>query len=73
MAISIRLPDDLNARLERLASKTGRTKSFYVREAIEVQLADLEDYYLAERRMRAYDAAENATLDDMMTRHGVAR
>lgn len=73
MAISIRLPDDLNARLERLASKTGRTKSFYVREAIEEQLADLEDYYLAERRMRAYDAAENATLDDMMTRHGVAR
>ena len=73
MAISIRLPDDLNARLERLASKTGRTKSFYVREAIEEQLADLEDYYLAEQRMRAYDAAENATLDDMMTRHGVAR
>ena len=73
MAISIRLPDDLNARLERLASKTGRTKSFYVREAIEEQLADLEDYYLAERRMRAYDAAENATLDEMMTRHGVAR
>jgi hypothetical protein len=32
-----------------------------------------EDFYMAERRMRTYDPAENATLDEMMTRHGVAR
>jgi RHH-type transcriptional regulator, rel operon repressor / antitoxin RelB len=49
------IPDELDARLERLASKTGRTKSFYIKEAIEEHLADLEDFYLAERRMRAYD------------------
>jgi len=73
MATSIRLPDDLDARLERLSSKTGRTKSFYIREAIEEHIGDLEDFYLAERRMRAHDATENATLDEMMTRHGVAR
>jgi RHH-type rel operon transcriptional repressor/antitoxin RelB len=73
MATSIRLPDDLDARLERLSSKTGRTKSFYIREAIEEHIGDLEDFYLAERCMRAYDATENATLDEMMTRHGVAR
>jgi len=70
MATSLRLPGDLEARLERLAARTGRTKSFYIRQAIEEHVADLEDFYLAERRMRSYDPAENATLDEMMTRHG---
>lgn len=73
MTTSIRLPDDLNERLEKLAARTGRTKSFYIRKAIEEQIADLEDFYVAERRMRSYDPAESATLDEMMTRHGVAR
>lgn len=73
MAISIRLPAELEARLARLASKTGRTKSYYIKEAIAEQLADLEDYYLAERRMRNYDAGDNASLAEMMERHGVAR
>lgn len=40
-------------RLARLAEKTGRTKTFYAREAIEQHLEDLEDYYLAA------DAARN--------------
>ena len=73
MTTSIRLSDELDARLERLASKTGRTKSFYIKEAIEEHIADLEDYYLADRRMRTYNPADNATLDEMLTRHGVAR
>ena len=73
MTTSIRLPEELDARLERLAAKTGRTKSFYIKEAIEEHIADLEDFYLAERRMRSYNPAENATLDEMMQRHGVAR
>jgi RHH-type rel operon transcriptional repressor/antitoxin RelB len=73
MATSLRLPSELEARLERLAAKTGRTKSFYIRQAIEEHVADLEDFYLADRRMRSYDPAENVTLDELMTRHGVAR
>jgi len=73
MTTSIRLPDELDARLEKLASKTGRSKTFYIKEAIEEHITDLEDFYLAERRMRACDPAENATLDEMLTRHGVAR
>jgi len=73
MTTSIRLPDELDARLEKLASKTGRSKTFYIKQAIEEHITDLEDVYLAERRMRAYDPAENATLDEMLTRHGVAR
>jgi len=46
MGLSIRLPDDLNMRLTSLAQKTGRSKSFYVRKAIEDKLEDLEDLYL---------------------------
>jgi RHH-type rel operon transcriptional repressor/antitoxin RelB len=52
MALSIRLPEDIEARLDALARKTGRTKSFYVREAILEHLEDLEDYYLALERIQ---------------------
>ena len=47
--LAIRLPDDIEARLAALAHQTGRTKTFYAREAILTHLEDLEDYYLAER------------------------
>jgi len=46
---SIRLDDDLDARLERIARLTGRSKSFYVKQALEDQIQDLEDLYLARR------------------------
>lgn len=45
--ITVSLPEDLEARLEELARRTGRTKEFYVREAILEHLKDLEDYYTA--------------------------
>ncbi|WP_345860773.1 type II toxin-antitoxin system RelB family antitoxin, partial [Shewanella algae] len=44
--LAIRLPEDVEARLSALASQTGRTKTFYAREAILAHLEDLEDYYL---------------------------
>jgi RHH-type rel operon transcriptional repressor/antitoxin RelB len=46
---SIRLSDELDARLERLARLTGRSKSFYVKHAIEEQIEDLEDLFLARK------------------------
>lgn len=46
--LSVRLPDELEQRLNHLAQATKRSKSFYVREALERALADLEDAYLAE-------------------------
>ena len=49
--LAIRLPDEIEKRLESLAAKTGRTKSFYVREAIMEHLEDIEDYYLAVHRI----------------------
>ena len=49
--LAIRLPEEIEKRLESLATRTGRTKSFYAREAIMEHLEDLEDYYLAVHRM----------------------
>lgn len=50
--LAVRLPDDVEQRIEALARQTGRTKSFYVREALVEYLDDLEDYYLAEARQK---------------------
>lgn len=47
MATSIRLAPETEQRLEFLASHTGRTKAYYLREIIEQGIEDLEDYYLA--------------------------
>lgn len=49
--IAVRLPPKIEKRLVALARKTGRTKTFYVRQAILQHLDDLEDYYLAVQRL----------------------
>lgn len=74
MALSIRLPADIETRLTRLAAKTGRTKTFYVTEAINEQLSDLEDRYLAERRLTANRAGKSKSysLDDVERSLGLA-
>ena len=47
MATSIRLSPETEQRLDFLASQTGRTKAFYLREMIEQGIEEMEDYYLA--------------------------
>ena len=61
--LALRLSPDLERRLTELAQKTGRTKSFYAREAIEAYLEDLEDTYLAEQRLN--DPARRWTLEEL--------
>ena len=51
--LAIRLPETIEKRLERLAKRTGRTKTYYAREAILRHLDDLEDIYLAEKALQA--------------------
>ena len=46
--LAIRLPEEVERRLEKLAKRTGRTKTYYARQAILEHLDDLEDLYLAE-------------------------
>jgi RHH-type rel operon transcriptional repressor/antitoxin RelB len=71
--LAIRLPESIESRLEKLAAKTGRTKSYYVREAILNQLDDLEDYYLAERRFAAIESGKTRTIPmaEMLKRYGL--
>ena len=47
--LTIRLPASTEERLSRLAKETGRTKSFYVKEALKNYLEDLEDIYLSDK------------------------
>ena len=49
--LSIRLPEQLENRLIKLAADTGRPKSYYVRQAIENFLEDEEEYLLAINRL----------------------
>lgn len=51
--LAIRLSPDIEERLEQLSKKTGRTKTYYAREAIVEYLDDLEDYYLAVDRLKS--------------------
>ena len=59
--LALRLPEDIEARLDKLAKATGRTKSFYAREAILEHLADLEDLYLAEKRLAKVRTGKSKT------------
>jgi len=65
MPLSIRLPDEINERLDFLARQTGRTKAFYIREALAEIIDDLEDYYLAadilERIRKGKESTHSAT------------
>lgn len=55
MPITVRLGEALEKRLDALAKFTGRTKTFYIRQALEEKLGDLEDLYTAERRLEQPD------------------
>jgi len=73
--LAIRLPQSIEKRLEDLARRTGRTKTYYVREAILEHLEDLEDLYLAEGALERIRSGEEHTvpLKDAMKRHGLRR
>jgi len=49
--LSVRLDPDIEKRLAALAASTGRTKTYYVREAIESYLEEMEDRYIAIERL----------------------
>ena len=73
MSVSLRLPEDLNKRLNSLAEKTGRSKTFYMLEAIKQHISDLEDLYLAEQRLINIRAGKTQALpiQEVMTRYGM--
>ena len=58
--LALRLPPEIEKRLASLAKKTGRSKSFYAREAILAHIEDLEDVYLARKALRGGWRADSA-------------
>ncbi len=61
--LAIRLPKEIENRLSTLAAKTGRTKTFYAKEAILDHLDDMEDKYLALNRLE--DPSKRWTLEQV--------
>jgi RHH-type transcriptional regulator, rel operon repressor / antitoxin RelB len=71
--LAIRLPPEIETRLDALSKATGRTKTFYAREAILEHLDDLEDIYLAEQRLVALRSGKTKAvpLQAVLKRHGL--
>ena len=66
MVTSIRLAPETEQRLDRLASYTGRTKAYYLREIIEKGIEEMEGYYLAAEtlaRVRSGQEAVHSSAD----------
>lgn len=61
MAITVRLPDELQQRLDHLAMETGRAKSFYIKQALEAYLEDLEDLLLANATLERVRSGKEKT------------
>ena len=54
--LALRLPKEVESKLEALAIRTGRTKTFYATQAVIQQIDDIEDYYLAEEAYKDWVA-----------------
>lgn len=73
--ISLRLPDEISERLNQLAKRTGRTKTYYIMEAIRKHLDDLEDLYLAEQALLRIRSGQDEmiSLEQAMAEYGLER
>ncbi|HVY22550.1 MAG TPA: DUF6290 family protein [Steroidobacteraceae bacterium] len=71
--LAIRLPPEIEKRLASLALATGRTKTYYARQAILEHLADLEDLHLAQREVKKVKSGRSKTrsLKKVMEHYGV--
>ena len=69
--LGVRLEPEIEKRLAKLAKKTGRSKSFYAKEAIYRFLEDQEDYLLGIAALEKHKYT--VSLEEMERRHGVER
>lgn len=71
--LAIRLDKKLSSRLDALAAKTGRTKTWYARKAIETYIEDMEDAALAAAAYEEYllDGRASSSLEDVTRRLGL--
>ena len=73
--ISLRLPDEIFERLNQLTKRTGRTKTYYIMEAIREHLDDLEDLYLSEQALLRIRSGQDEmiSLGQAMAEYGLER
>jgi RHH-type rel operon transcriptional repressor/antitoxin RelB len=71
--LAIRLPEDIEKRLDALAKESGRTKSYYARQAILMYLDKQEDIHEAELELAKVRTGESdlVSLEEMMKRYGM--
>ena len=71
--VTLRPPEHMEQRLNHLATSTKRTKTFFIREALERTLSDMEDAYLAETAYEEFKmSGEQAIpLTDVMREYGL--
>ena len=60
--LTVRISSELEARLEKLAQRTGRTKSYYAREAIEHHINELEEMYWAQEAITRWETGDKKTI-----------
>lgn len=69
--LAVRLDDDLEARLTAVSRRTGRSKSYYAREALREKIEELEDIALLEEALRDPDSGQRFTLEEVMEELGL--
>ncbi len=72
--LALRLPEEIERRLAALAKRTGRSKSFYAREAILEHLDNLEAEYLSDQVLKRVQEGQEQTytLDELERELGLA-
>ncbi|MEO6505833.1 MAG: TraY domain-containing protein [Terrimesophilobacter sp.] len=61
MTIAVRLTDEQQRRLDALSARTGRSRSFYVKEALETHLDELEERFWAHDVIAEWETSDQKT------------
>ena len=69
--LTVRLSSKLETRLNRLAKRTGRPKSYYAKKALEAFLDEQEDYLISLSRLE--NKLPAIPLEEVMKRLGLDR
>ena len=69
--LAVRLDPDLESRLTAVAKRTGRSKSYYAREALREKIEELEDIAMLEEALRDPDLGQRVTLDELVRELGL--
>ena len=71
--VVVRFDTEIIQRLNELAKRTGRTRSYYIKEAVEESLVDMELLYLAQSRSEEIRKGKSKTisLEELKNKYGL--